>query len=356
VSGLELRGGVRAAPLPGTTPQQRRVLRYAADTRHRDADPEHIARCARAEEADGIESALVVSASAWPDPWLVASWALASTTTLRVALTHRIGTTAPTVAARALQTLDRLSGGRAGVHLILGSSDDDVRRDGDTLGKPERYERAAEFLDVFTRTLHAREPFDAGGPHWPVRDAWSGLPPSRPELSFAGSSDAGIALAALYADVYGLVPDTPDGIRATVARVRGEAAAHGRTLRIWMHARLLLGESDDAAHADAERLLHDARDHDALVGDPQWIARVAPPGAPIPTAAEQVRAGLQRTTIGAPDTVARELYALREAGVDVLQLAAPAEDERDRELRRALIAELRRLEAVRGVAPATAAR
>jgi alkanesulfonate monooxygenase SsuD/methylene tetrahydromethanopterin reductase-like flavin-dependent oxidoreductase (luciferase family) len=352
VSGLELRGGIRAAPHPGTTPAQRRALRFAADTRRRDADPDHIVDSARAEEADGIESALVVAASAWPDPWLVASWALAATTTLRVALAHRIGTTAPTVAARALQTLDRLSGGRAGVHLILGSSDDDVRRDGDTLTKPERYERAAEFLDIFTRTLIAREPFDADGPHWPVRDAWSGLPPSRPELSFAGSSDAGIALAARYADVYGLVPDTPDGIRATVARVQAEAARHGRTLRIWMHARLLLGESDEAAHATAERLVHDARDLDAFVGEPQWIARVAPPGMPIPTAAEQVRAGLARVTIGSPATVAAKLYELHQAGVDVLQLAAPAEDERDRELRRALIAELRRLVAV----PATAAR
>jgi alkanesulfonate monooxygenase SsuD/methylene tetrahydromethanopterin reductase-like flavin-dependent oxidoreductase (luciferase family) len=356
MSGLELRGGIRAAPLPGATPDERRALRFAADTRRRDADPEHIAGSARGDEADGIDSALVVSSSAWPDPWLVASWALAATTTLRIALAHRIGTTAPTVAARALQTLDRLSGGRAGVHLILGSSDDDVRRDGDTLSKPERYERAAEFLDIFTRTLHARAPFEADGPHWPVRDAWSGIPPSRPEISFAGSSAAGIALAARYADVYGLVPDTPEGIRVTAARVRGEAAAHGRTLRIWMHARLLLGESDDAAHATAERLVHDARDLDAHVDDPQWIARVAPPGTRVPTAAEQVRAGLARTTIGAPDTVARRLYALREAGVDVLQLAAPAEDERDRELRRALIAELRRLEAVRGAAPATAAR
>jgi alkanesulfonate monooxygenase SsuD/methylene tetrahydromethanopterin reductase-like flavin-dependent oxidoreductase (luciferase family) len=353
VSGLELRGGVRSAPLPGATPEERRALRFAADTRRRDADPDHIINSARAEEADGIDSALVVSASAWPDPWLVASWALAFTTTLRVALAHRIGTTAPTVAARALQTLDRLSGGRAGVHLILGSSDDDVRRDGDTLDKPERYERAAEFLDLFTRTLSAEEPFDADGPHWPVRDAWSGLAPSRPELSFAGSSDAGIALAARYADVYGLAPDTPEGIRTTVARVQAEAARHGRTLRIWMHARLLLGETDDAAHAAAERLLHDARTLDVHVGDPQWIARVAPPGAPIPPAAEQVRAGLERTTIGAPDTVAAKLHALHEAGVDVVQLATPLEDERDRELRRALVSELRRLAAA--AVPATAA-
>lgn len=360
---VELRGGLRPAPLPGRTAQERRALRFAADPRARDADAEHLVASARADEADGLDSALVVASSAWPDPWAVAAWALASTTELRVALAHRIGTMAPTAAARALQTLDRLSGGRAGVHLILGSSDDDVRRDGDVLSKPERYERAAEFLDVFTRTLTAAEPFDAPGPHFPVRDALSGLGPSdpRPEISFAGSSDAGIALAARHADVYGIVRDTPERTRATVDRVRAEAAAHGRELRVWVHVRLLLGETDDAAHDAAERLVAHAGAAGAelagLVGDPDWLARVTPADARLLTAAElaaRVRRGLGQTVIGSPSTAAAELDALRRAGVDVLQLALPLEDEDDRELRRALISEVRARASAD--APATAAR
>lgn len=57
---------------------------------------------------------------------------------------HRVGTPTPTAAACSLATLDRLSGGRAAAHVIVGSSDADVARDGDTLGEADRYRRAGE--------------------------------------------------------------------------------------------------------------------------------------------------------------------------------------------------------------------
>ncbi|MFF2950469.1 LLM class flavin-dependent oxidoreductase [Kitasatospora sp. NPDC057965] len=81
--------------------------------RERAADPGHVARTARENEEDGLDSALVVQSSSWPDPWLVATWALAAASRLRIAVAHSVGTTAPTVAARQPATLDGLSGGRA---------------------------------------------------------------------------------------------------------------------------------------------------------------------------------------------------------------------------------------------------
>lgn len=345
---FELRGGVRAAAIPGADPREREVLRFASDPRRRDADPDHVVAVARADQADGIDSALVVASSSWPDPWLVAAWALAATERLRIVLAHRIGTTAPTAAARALLTLDRLSRGRAGVHLILGSSDADVLRDGDPLAKAERYERAAEFLEVFTRTIDAEQPFDHDGAHYRIRDALSGvrpLPDQRPELSFAGSSPEGIALAARYADVYGVAAQDLAGTRALIDQAQAAAARHGRRLRIWANARLLLADDDAAARERAETIVARAGTLTALADDPAWIARVAPAGRdPRPTPDQltaQVAASLERTIVGGPATVARRLHALRRTGVDVLQIALPIEDDRDRELRRALIAELR---------------
>ncbi|WP_320670622.1 LLM class flavin-dependent oxidoreductase [Patulibacter defluvii] len=345
---FELRGGVRAAAIPGDDPAAREVLRFASDPRERDADPDHVVAVARADEQDGIDSALVVASSSWPDPWLVAAWALAATSRLRVVLAHRIGLTAPTAAARALLTLDRLSRGRAGVHLILGSSDADVLRDGDPLDKAERYERAAEFLELFARTLDAERPFDHEGRHYRVRDALSGvrpLPGRRPELSFAGSSPAGIALAAQYADVYGVAAQDPAATRALIDQAQAAAAGHGRRLRIWANARLLLAEDDAAAERRAAAIVARAGALAGRAGDPAWIARVAPPGHdPRPTAdglRAAVAAALERTIVGGPATVARRLRTLREIGVDVLQIQLPLEDERDRELRRALLDELR---------------
>lgn len=76
---LDLRGGVRAAPVLGDTPRERQALRFAPDPRARDADPGHVARSARENEEDGLDSALVTQSSSWPDPWIVATWALAAT-------------------------------------------------------------------------------------------------------------------------------------------------------------------------------------------------------------------------------------------------------------------------------------
>jgi alkanesulfonate monooxygenase len=294
--GLELRGGVRAAPVLGDTPAEREALRFAPDPRARDADPGYIVATARRDERDGIDSALVTQSSSWPDPLTVAAWALQPTTRLRVVAAHRIGTVAPTVAARTLATLHRLSGGRAGVHLILGSSDDDVHRDGDTLDKEQRYRRVGEFLEIFTRTLTATEPFDFQGEFYDVRDAWSGVRLEGgpgPEISFAGSSDRGIALAARYADVYGLALHPPGPTLAMIDRVRAAARAEGRAdgradgrtdghdggrrLRIWRNATFVLAETEDEARAKARRIAESVVALHAKAGitaeDVEWIRR-----------------------------------------------------------------------------------
>lgn len=318
---LELRGGVRAAPVAGATVEERQALRFAPDPRERDADPDHVVRVARENDQDGLDSALVTQFSSWPDPTPIAAWALAATSRLRIALAHRVGTVAPTIAARSLLTLDRLSRGRVEIHVIMGSSDADVLRDGDPLGKAERYERAGEFLEVFTRALSSERPFDWSGDHYTVRDAWSGLQPFQrphPPISLGGASPPGIALAARFADVYGIAPLPLEQSAELIARVQTAAAEHGRALRIWRHARFLLAPTDADAAAAAERIAatlaahgHDADHH------------------------------LASSFIGSPATAAAEALAFHRAGVDVLQLDTPVETPADRALRAELIGRLR---------------
>ncbi|WP_258238632.1 LLM class flavin-dependent oxidoreductase [Pseudomonas aeruginosa] len=164
---IELRGGVRASAVIGDSAFARQAARFLPDTRSRAVSAFDIQQKARLEEADGLDGALFTVSAAWPDPWLVAGWALAAAPRLRATVAHRPGSAQPTVAARALATLDGLSNGRAGVHLVIGSSDADVRRDGDFADKDERYRRAVEYLEVFTRALESREPFDYHGEFYP---------------------------------------------------------------------------------------------------------------------------------------------------------------------------------------------
>ncbi|MEU6062508.1 LLM class flavin-dependent oxidoreductase [Streptomyces sp. NPDC047097] len=352
---LDIRGGVRAAPVAGDTPEERSALRFAPDPRERAADPGYVARTARENEEDGLDSALVTQSSSWPDPWLVAAWALAATSRLRIAVAHRAGTTAPTAAARALATLDRLSDGRAAAHVIVGSSDADVLRDGDVLGKADRYRRADEYLSLFTRTLAAREPFDHDGEFYTVRDAYCGLVPEpRGELiSFGGSSPEGLELAARYAEVYA-VPALPvPATRRRIAEVRAAAARHGRPLRIWRHLTLVLGKDDEAAQERARVLGREALrltgsadgGGDRFTGAVQ-LDRDRERGRSDPAHGRRqteayVRRSLAAAFVGSPATVADRIGVLRAAGVDVVQLDMAVERAQDRELRRDLVRRLR---------------
>ncbi|MDH6707951.1 alkanesulfonate monooxygenase SsuD/methylene tetrahydromethanopterin reductase-like flavin-dependent oxidoreductase (luciferase family) [Kitasatospora sp. MAA19] len=350
---LEIRGGVRAAPVPGRTPQERQALRWAPDGRDRTADPEHVARTARENEEDGLDSALVVQSSSWPDPWLVASWALAATKRLRIAVAHRVGTTAPTVAARSLATLDRLSGGRAAAHVIIGSSDHDTARDGDLLDKQDRYRRADEYLDLFTRYLAADQDIAHKGEFYTVAAARPGLHP-RPGgelVSFGGSSPQGLDLAARYAEVYAVSPLPLPDTRRRIAQVRAAAAAHGRTLRIWRHVTLVLADTDEAARDRVRQLRRDALRLTAGGGGGRWAEAVqldrdrergrSDPSRGDEQVAAYVRRSLTAAYAGSPATVAARIGLLRSAGVDIVQLDLPVETDHDRDLRRTLIRHLR---------------
>ncbi|MEU9040627.1 MULTISPECIES: LLM class flavin-dependent oxidoreductase [unclassified Kitasatospora] len=350
---LEIRGGVRAAPVPGDTPQERQALRWAPDGRDRTADPAYVARTARENEEDGLDSALVVQSSSWPDPWLVASWALAATTRLRIAVAHRVGTTAPTVAARSLATLDRLSGGRAAAHVVIGSNDRDTARDGDLLDKAERYRRAEEYLDLFTRYLTADRDIDHKGEFYTVAAARPGLHP-RPGgelLSFGGSSPQGLDLAARYAQVYAVSPLPLPDTRRRIAQARAAAAVHGRSLRIWRHITVVLADTDEEARDRVRRLRRDALRLTSGGAGGRWREAVqldrdrerghSDPAHGDEQVAAYVRRSLSAAYAGSPAAVAARIGLLRSAGVDIVQLDLAVETDHDRELRRALVRHLR---------------
>src|SRR5580700_12264568 len=114
-------------------------------------DRGYITDFARAAEAGGFDRMLVGYFSDAPDGFLVAAHAAACTERLSFLLAHRPGFVVPTLAARKLATLDQITGGRAALHVISGGDDTDQRRDGDTLGKQDRYARTDEYVSILKR-------------------------------------------------------------------------------------------------------------------------------------------------------------------------------------------------------------
>lgn len=235
-------------------------------------DVSYVSAIARVHEYAGFDRALIGYFSSAPDGFQIAAYAAQQTERLNLLLAHRPGFVAPTLAARQLATLDQLSGGRLAVHIITGGSDEEQARDGDFLGKDERYERTDEYLDILKKTWTSTGPFDHEGEHYRLRGAYAAVKPTqKPHIPiyFGGASEAAIRVAGKHADVYALWGESLAQVRETIAAVRAAAAVHGREqhIRFSLSLRPVLGRTEDEAWARAAAILEAAQ-----------ALRVQPPG------------------------------------------------------------------------------
>ncbi|ASW09506.1 NtaA/DmoA family FMN-dependent monooxygenase [Rhizobium sp. 11515TR] len=151
--------------------------------------------------------------------------------------------------ARQIGTLDHASGGRAGWNAVTSSVGEE--NFGETLPSPEeRYERAAEFIEIVNALYDANErnaaerkasgaigidpakfhPINYRGKHFQVDGPLNvpPLPQGRPVQFQAGQSEAGVTVGARYAEVvYTSQPKLEDAI-AFATELRRRATSFGR--------------------------------------------------------------------------------------------------------------------------------
>lgn len=295
---------------------------------------EIVEQSAREQEELGYDGVLVPERSGWPDVAANSTWALAKTTRLTTTSAHRIGRQSPTTAARLAQTIDLLSKGRFAHHFLIGHNDVDQRRDGDFLSKDERYERAAEFLEVYVRELTATEPFSYQGKYYQVDDALSGIgnyTTPYHEISWAGSAPAALDIAARYANTFSLPATTLAETLAVTEQVGALAAKYGRTLRYWHNANHIIADTDDRAREIAEgavRLLEtDGSIMQLDIDSPESVSRtrIYEQALQSDWADDCLYFGLSRVTgvesvpsfVGSPETVAKTMLRFYEAGIEI---------------------------------------
>jgi alkanesulfonate monooxygenase len=221
-------------------------------------DRGYIRDFARGAEAGGFDKVLVGYFSDGPDGFLVAAAGAAHTEKLGFLVAHRPGFVAPTLAARKFATLDQVTGGRAAIHVISGGDDTDQFRDGDTLGKDDRYARTDEYVGILKRIWTEPGPaVDHEGRFYRFAGASTAqrcVQQPRIPIYFGGASDAAIAVSAKHADVYALWGETHAQVREITARLHTEAAKHNRTVRVSLSLRPILAATEDEAWAKAETI------------------------------------------------------------------------------------------------------
>lgn len=222
-------------------------------------DPAYVRKYARYLEDGGFDYTLVAYHSAGYDPFTVSAFIAASTDRIKPIVALRPNTIYPTVAAQSLATLDRLSGGRAVVHIISGGSDAEQARQGDYLTKDERYDRSEEFIRLLRRAWTETSPFDHTGKFYRFENFVAGYQPVNGTIpvSVGGSSDAAYRVGGTLGDIFGLWGEPLKETQEQIDRVNEQAALAGRQdrPRIWVTFRPIIAETDELAWEKARRTI-----------------------------------------------------------------------------------------------------
>lgn len=291
---------------------------------------EHCRDIVLAADAQGFDAVLLPSGYALGIESVAFAAGIApQTSRINLLLAVRVGEMNVPQLARQLATLDRMAGGRLLVNVI--SSD----VPGETLGSDERYRRTEETMAAL-RSLLDGERLDVDGEFLRlhvdpprVRTVRGTCPP----LYFGGLSEGARRAAAAGADVYLTWPDTLERVRALIADLSERAAGHGRALRYGWRSHVIVRETEEAARAEARRLVSRLDDETGAATRARSLdaasAGVARQGELRGEADEEgyverhlwtgvgrARSGAGAAIVGDPDQVRAHLTALYEAGID----------------------------------------
>jgi alkanesulfonate monooxygenase len=222
-------------------------------------DVAHLKRYARILEDGGFDYTLVPYASVGHDPFTIAAAVTQYTERIKPIIALRPNTMYPTVAAKALATLDQLSNGRAVVHFIAGGSDHEQAREGDRLGKNERYARQEEYISILRKVWSAEASFDYAGTYYSFEDFVSWVKPVNGTIpiSVGGSSDEAYRIGGALGDIFGLWGEPLADTKQQMERFSTEARKAGRTdvPRTWVTFRPIVAPTEELAWEKAHRTL-----------------------------------------------------------------------------------------------------
>ena len=307
-------------------------------------DVDYLVRYARTLDDYSFNYTLLAYHSSFFDPWTIGATIASVTKNLKVIIALRPNTVYPTVAAKALATLDQLSRGRVIVHFIAGGDDADQAREGDFLTKAQRYRRLEEYIKILRRAWSAKEPFDWEGEHYQFKNFSAVVRPTNGKtipISVGGSSDDAYRIGGSLADIFGLWGEPLKETKEQIDRIYGEAEKAGRTdrPRIWVTFRPIVAETEELAWEKAHRTLDALNANKAKTpikpfqssGNPQNVGsqrllEIAKKGEVqdralwYPTVTATNARGASTALVGTPKIVADSLLDYVDLGADLISI------------------------------------
>lgn len=257
--------------------------KYVGVKPEREPTMDYLIDVAKTAEKAGFEFVLIPTGGACLDAWVVGSAVMSHTTALRPLVAVRPGLTAPVLSARMGGTLDVLSGGRAMINVVTGSSVQDLEELGDPLAHEhdERYERAGEYLEVMkqawtqSKGMAASEFHEGTEGDLAASNVFKGkyyqfnrpvsapatIQHPHPPFYLGGSSEMAKRIGVKYADTFLLWGEPHDWIREQISSVEAIRKAYNtenglnKELRYGMRAQVLIRDTEEEAWAAAWDLI-----------------------------------------------------------------------------------------------------
>ncbi len=201
----------------------------------------------------------------------------ALTKRLGVFVTTHVPLVSPVTAAKAIATIDHVTGGRAGLNIVCGWNADEFAMHGVQMDGDKRYEQGLDWYRIFMKLLEGGPEFDWDSEFYHLKNLTTNPLPvqKRPPVMSAGSSSGGQEFAAQAADIMFTTMHSYEQTSDTIARLKALAAGYGRTPDIYVQSlfvcRPTRKEAEDyyyyfaEEHADPEALAYFKRQKSATL-------------------------------------------------------------------------------------------
>lgn len=306
-------------------------------------DPVFFARYARTLDEAGFDYTLLPYHSSSFDPFTLGATVIAHTHHISPIIALRPNTVYPTVAAKALATLDQLSGGRVVVHFIAGGDTEEQAREGDFLTKKERYERTEEYIRILKRAWASSDPFDFDGKYYQFKGFKNAVLPTRRAIpiSLGGSSEDAYRVGGAHADIFGLWGEPLKETKEQIDRIYAAAEAAGRKdkPRIWVTFRPIIAETEELAWNKAHNILEKLTENYKNGSPTRALSKGAPQNVGsqrlleiakrgevqdralwYPTVTATNARGASTALVGSPETIADSILDYVDLGAELISI------------------------------------
>lgn len=308
-----------------------------SEDQQRPPDFRYFKQIAQAVDNLGYKGVLLPTGQSCEDSWITAAGLATVTERLKFLVALRPGITLPSFAARQTAALDRLSGGRLLLNVVVGGNPVELAGDGVFLPHDQRYAQAAEFLHIW-RELLAGHQVDFDGRYYNTDAGRLDIPPvdGVPPLYFGGSSEAGQDMAAEIVDHYLTWGEPVEAVAEKVASARAKATARGRALRFGIRLHFIVRETEAAAWEAADRLISQITDDQIARAQARFLKQMDSVGQRrmaelhggrrdrlivgpnLWAGVGLVRSGAGTALVGTPAQVAERLREYQAAGIDTV--------------------------------------